>query len=121
MAIVGSLYVGYFPNAGFLRISPRVAGILHADHAEHAIMIDYKEDTLPWYVGGSIRGERDNSFLTDTPPADWPQWIVITGNIWKKTPAAIQKQFDVQGPVHGLAYSDSARIVDVYVLRKKAF
>jgi hypothetical protein len=83
-------------------------------------MIDYKEDTLPWYDGGRIRGERDNNFLSDTPPGDWPRWIVITGDIWEKTAAVIQQQFDVQGPVHGLAYSDGARIVDVYVLRKKS-
>jgi hypothetical protein len=119
MAIVAILYVGYFPNAEFLRISPRVASILHDDHAERAIMIDYKEDTLPWYDGGSIRGERDNTFLTDTLPSDWPQWIVLTSDIWKKTPPLIQQRFDVRATVRGWEYAEQGRIVDVLVLQKK--
>lgn len=120
MVLVVLLYVGYFPNAQFLRLSPRVAALLRADHAEHPIMIDYKEDTLPWYQGGTIRGQRDNDFLIDHPATDWPRWIVLTRHIWQNMPPAIQQQFDVQGPVHGWAYSDGGRIVDLYVLRKKS-
>ena len=83
-------------------------------------MIDYKEDSLPWCEGGTIRAQRENDYLIHTAPSDWPKWIVLTGEIWRQTPPAIQQQFEVIGdPVHGLAYADHLRTVDVYVLRKR--
>ncbi len=113
-------YEFVLPNVASLRISQRVADILHANNASHAIMIDYKEDTLPWCEGGTIRAQRDNDYLIHTSPSDWSQWIVLTGDIWHHTPPEIQQQFDVIGnPVHGLAYADHLRMVDVYVLRKR--
>jgi 4-amino-4-deoxy-L-arabinose transferase-like glycosyltransferase len=113
-------YEFVLPQVAWLRVSQRVADILHANNASHAIMIDYKEDSLPWCEGGTIRGQRENDYLIHTSPSDWPKWVVLTGEIWHQTPRAIQQQFDVIGnPVHGLAYADHLRTVDVYVLRKR--
>ncbi len=122
MLLVVIFYVGYLPNAQFLRTSQRIADTLHFYGGKNAIMIDYKEDSLPWCEGGMIRAQRDNDFLLHHPPTDWPKFIVLTGEIWRRTPFDIQKQFDILDgkPIRGLAYSDSGRVVDVFVLRKKA-
>jgi hypothetical protein len=126
MLIVLVMFVGFFPSAQFLRTSQRIADVLHQNGAKSAIMIDYKEDSLPWCEGGSIRGQRDNDFLIHNPPQSWPNFIVLTGEVWRKTPFEIQRQFDVLGTIRGWDYSDHlpttpgpGRVVDVFVLRKK--
>jgi 4-amino-4-deoxy-L-arabinose transferase-like glycosyltransferase len=122
LLIVLVMYVGYLPNAQFLRTSQRVADVLHYYDGKNAIMIDYKEDSLPWCEGGTIRGQRDNDFLLHNPPGSWPKFIVLTGEVWRRTPFYIQRQFDILDghPIRGLAYSDGGRVVDVFVLRKKS-
>jgi 4-amino-4-deoxy-L-arabinose transferase-like glycosyltransferase len=121
LLIVLVMYVGYLPNAAFLKTSQRIADVLHESSAINPVMIDYKEDSLPWYEGGSIRAQRDNDFLLHNPPEAWPQYLVLTGEVWRRTPFEIQQKFEVLGghPIRGFAYSDNGRIVDVFVLRKK--
>jgi 4-amino-4-deoxy-L-arabinose transferase-like glycosyltransferase len=121
LLIVLVMYVGYLPNAAFLRTSPRIADVLHDAHATNPVMIDYKEDSLPWYEGGTIRAQRDNDFLLHNPPEVWPQYLVLTGEVWRRTPFDLQQKFQVLGghPIRGWAYSDNGRVVDVFVLRKK--
>ena len=122
LAIFALMYGGFLPTAPFLRISPRVAEILHAHGSEsrHAMMIDYKEDSLPWYEGGTIRKQRENDYLEKTAPLLWPKYLVLTREIWDRTPAEIQQQWEFAGePVHGWAYSDGGRVVDVIVIRRR--
>jgi 4-amino-4-deoxy-L-arabinose transferase-like glycosyltransferase len=128
MLIVLVMYVGYFPSAQFLRTSQRIADVLHEHAGKDAMMIDYKEDSLPWCEGGTIRPQRDNDFLVHNPPQMWPNFLVLTGEVWRKTPFEIQDQFEILGgyPIRGWDYSDhlpstpgAGRVVDVFVLRKK--
>jgi hypothetical protein len=121
LLIVLVMYVGYLPNAQFLRTSQRIADVLHYYDGKNAIMIDYKEDSLPWCEGGTIRPQRDNDFLLHNPPESWPKFIVLTGEVWRRTPFDIQRQFDILDghPIRGLAYSDGGRVVDAFVLRKR--
>ena len=126
--IIAVLWVGYFPNAAFLRTSQRIADVLHQYGATNPIMIDYKEDSLAWCEGGTIRPERDNAFLLHHPPQEWPEFIVLTGEVWRRTPFEIQHRFEVLDghPIRGWDYSDHlpttpgpGRVVDVFVLKKK--
>ena len=123
MVFVAILYGLVLPHVRALRISPRVAEVLQREdaiHAGDAIMIDYKETSLPFYQGGTIRPQRDDQFLEHTPTSEWPRWIVLTGDVWKKTPATIQDRFDVIDTIHGWNYADGGRVVDVMVVRKRA-
>jgi hypothetical protein len=122
------LYIGFLPHAAFLRTSQRVADALsyYKIGPGQVIMIDYKEDSLPWCQGGQIRAQRDNDFLTKNPAEAWPPYIVLSGEVWRRTPFEIQRQFDLLDIVRGWAYSDNppsgtgpGRVVDVFVLRKK--
>lgn len=119
--IIAVLYRGYLPYASFMRISNQVANVLISEGATRpgdAIMIDYKETSLPFYQGGTIRPQRDNKFLEMTPPIEWPKWIVLTDKIWNQTPDAIKENLTVVSKTHGLNYADGGRKLDVLVVRK---
>jgi 4-amino-4-deoxy-L-arabinose transferase-like glycosyltransferase len=119
---VTALYALVLPHVRQLRISPRVADILidqNATHPGDAIMIDYKEPSLAFYQGGTIREQRDKNFLQNTPSSDWPRWIVLTREIWDAWPQAIKDQLQIVGDVNGLNYADGWRKEDVIVLRKR--
>jgi 4-amino-4-deoxy-L-arabinose transferase-like glycosyltransferase len=121
-AIILLLFTLYLPNADYLRISPNVAAILREHGATDpgkVLMIDYKEDSLAFYQGGTIRKQRDNRFLETNPPDAWPAYLVITEEIWRKTPLEIRHRFDLLGSARGLSYADGGRILTVLVLRKR--
>jgi 4-amino-4-deoxy-L-arabinose transferase-like glycosyltransferase len=122
LILIGISYSLYLPNAPYLQISQQVAQILRREGATYhgaAIMIDYKETSLPFYQGGTVRPEKDDRFLEHIPQMEWPRWIVLTGEIWNSTPDQIRDQFETINVVHGLNYADKMRILDVMVIRKK--
>ncbi len=126
MAILVTICYGlYLPNAPFLRMPQQVADVLIDEGATHrgdAMMIDYKEMSLAFYQGGTIRPQRDNDFLINTLPLEWPRWIVISEAVWKRMPDAVQKRLEVVRTVRGLNYAgdDEAghHVFNVLVLRK---
>ena len=81
LAIVGVLYGYGCLNVPAIHTSQRVAAALCGEGATNpgsVIMIDYKEPSLAFYQGGTIREESNNSYLAQTDPLLWPRWIVIT-------------------------------------------
>jgi 4-amino-4-deoxy-L-arabinose transferase-like glycosyltransferase len=122
MLIIAVVFGGYFPHATFLQISPRIGQVLRSEGAVEsgdAVMIDYTEDTLAFYQGGTIRRQGDSAFLLHTHRWEWPMWIVLTDRIWQITPGAIRAEFDVIASVKGLWYVKGGRVVEVLVIRRK--
>lgn len=122
MLVVAVIYGVYFPSATFLHVSPQVAQILRDEGAVDAgdvVMIDYKEDSLGFYQGGTIR-RQNNDYLVRTERWDWPRWVVITDRIWKTMPKSIQDEFDELATVRGWWYVKGLKKVDVMVVRKKS-
>ncbi len=67
----------YLPAAPFLRISPHVAEVLRQQGATHpgdVRMVDYKEPSLAFYQGGTIREEPNEKDLLNQPLTRWPRW-----------------------------------------------
>ncbi|HWE01153.1 MAG TPA: glycosyltransferase family 39 protein [Tepidisphaeraceae bacterium] len=111
----------YFPNADFLRLSIRVADALKRQGATHpgdVRMIDYKEPSLGFYQGGSIREESDSKRFLANPLSQWPRWTVMTREVWNVTPAADKPYLRVVDSFRGWALS--ARIEEVMVVEKRA-
>lgn len=121
MATYAVLFGWYLPSARSLHLSARVAEILKSHGATangEAIMLDYKEPSLAFYQGGTIR---ENSSMTLTPALlnDAPPWLVITHEIWNKTPEPTRQRLEIVGAARGLAYADGGRTVEVLVARKR--
>ncbi len=116
------LFAVYFPQAKFLHLSEEVGAYLQTAGATtlyDVAMIDYKEDSLPFYQGGTIRPQRKNDFLSSEPPENWPAFLVITGEIWEQTPQSAKAHLEVLKTIRGLAYAAQGRVVDVMVVKKK--
>jgi 4-amino-4-deoxy-L-arabinose transferase-like glycosyltransferase len=114
------LHVGFLPAAGFLQVSRQTADILKANGATTAgdeIMIDYKEPSLAFYQGGTIREESRNDYLASVDPIFWPEWIVVTDDVWKKMPSEKRKLLEEVGSVEGWDYAGK-RVVEVKVMRR---
>lgn len=117
------LFALYLPRAPFLHLSEQVGGYLQSigvNQPGQSIAIDYKEDSLFFYQGGTIRPQRKDAFLKSTPPQEWPPYIVLTRKIWDDTPPEIQQQLEVLKTFKGWAYANKGRVMDVMVVRAKA-
>jgi hypothetical protein len=122
IVLMGVLFTWYLPGARFLHLSEEVGDYLQsvgATRVGDVYMIDYKEDSLPFYQGGSIRPQPKNAYLATTPPGEWGTYYVVTREIWEQTPADSRGRLDVLRTFHGWAYAAKGRVVDVMVVRKK--
>ena len=125
--MVGAVMLGvmYLPHTKALQVSERVARVL-ADNggtgpstAGKVVMVGYKEPSLGFYQGGTIREEEHADFLARTPQEKWPTWVVSDTTLWEAKPEQIKKQFKVLGRVRGLNVAQGPR-ADVTVLRRIA-
>jgi 4-amino-4-deoxy-L-arabinose transferase-like glycosyltransferase len=120
-AVMALLFGLYLPRADFLRVSARTADILTRQGATGpgaAFMLDYKEPSLAFYQGGTIR-ENPAMSLSDALLDAAPPWLVITDHVWQKSPEDVRDRVEVVGTVRGLAYADRGRVVEVMVVRKR--
>ena len=121
MALVGVIYGWYLPQAQFLQLSPRVADVLIAHdvvHPHQVIMLGYMEPSLAFYQGGTMR-EAGPIGLGPNFVAQFPQWMVVSADVWNQATPDVRQLFDVVADVRGLAYADHGRWVNVMVLRRK--
>ena len=126
LALIAVLYGLYLPNARFLQLPVQIADCLKQHGATHpgdAVMIEYKEDSVPYYQGGTLRREADDRFLNKHPdPATWPSWMVIAEDAWQRAPAEARDQFTVVQTFRGLNYVSriaGSNLVTVLVVRKR--
>ena len=110
----------YLPRAQFLRVSVRTADVLRREGATgpgRVLMLDYKEPSLAFYQGGTIREDRATALTPEHLDGATP-WFVITSDVWDKTAPAVREGFELVKPIRGLAYADG-RTVEVLVVRRR--
>jgi hypothetical protein len=91
----------------------------NAIHPYDAVMFEYKEPSLAFYQGGTIR-EYDLSLAQLAQNESEPWWVVTKRSIWEREAPKVRAAFDVIGtPMTGLDYSDNLTPVDIVVLRKR--
>jgi 4-amino-4-deoxy-L-arabinose transferase-like glycosyltransferase len=116
------LFGVYLPRSQPLRVPIRVADVLkqhNAIHPHEAVMFEYKEPSLAFYQGGTIR-EYDMSLGQLAQPDSAPRWVVTKKTIWDQATPDVRAAFEVIGPpIRGLDYSDALNTVEVMILRKK--
>lgn len=123
MASVLMLVYGlWLPHADFMWLPQRVATVLLREGATtkgDVFMIDFKEDSLPFYQGGTIRPQ-DDEYLTKQTPDAWATWLVLTDDLLKKMPPASAARLQIIDRLRGWAYADRGRIVEVLIAKKSA-
>jgi 4-amino-4-deoxy-L-arabinose transferase-like glycosyltransferase len=110
------------PELDFLRLSPRIAAALVREGATRpgdVRAIGYKEPSLAFYQGGTLRNESENAFLVTHPPERWPRWVVVRDDVWQQMPPEVLEHLDVVETFRGIAYADDPRVIEVVVARKK--
>jgi 4-amino-4-deoxy-L-arabinose transferase-like glycosyltransferase len=120
MAVIAVLYILYLPSAQFLWLPQRIASVLLENGATRVgdvINLDYREDSLAYYQGGTIR-EKENSYFADTPRDRWATWVVLTDDLWKKLPPDIRAHYASLATFRGIAYAKRGAIVEVVILRR---
>jgi 4-amino-4-deoxy-L-arabinose transferase-like glycosyltransferase len=120
---IGALLFGvYFPHSEPLRLSIRAADILKANGVTQpgqALMLDYKEPSLAFYQGGTIR-EAKHSLPVVQHINTAPPWMVMTREIWNESPPEAKARMEIIGqPLRGYNYSDSLRPTELLVVRKR--
>jgi predicted permease len=112
------VFTVFLPRAPYLRLSIEVADLLKqvgATQPGQVVMQDYKEPSLAFYQGGTIREWSDGSINPDILPV----WTVTTRDVFNTASDEVKAKFDVVGSVRGLAIADRMRDVEVMVLKKK--
>lgn len=118
--LVAVLFGLYLPNASRVRASILVADELKklgATGPNAVWMMDYKEPSLAFYQGGTIR-ENSNLVITPALVEKAPPFLVITNEVWKNTDPAVQALYEVKATVPALAYADRMRRLDVMIVKK---
>jgi 4-amino-4-deoxy-L-arabinose transferase-like glycosyltransferase len=126
---IGSMATGmmlfgvYFPSAEPLRLSIRAANVLKENEVirpGQVLMLDYKEPSLAFYQGGTIR-EAKHSLPVVEHIDTAPPWMVMTRQIWDKAPASSRAKMEIIGhPLRGFNYSDSLRPAELLIVRKRS-
>jgi hypothetical protein len=75
-------------------------------------MIGYKEPSLAFYQGGTIREQGENDFLLTHPPPEWPRFLVIARTSGTGMPAAVKSQWHLAGVTRGRDLADKSADVD---------
>ncbi len=121
ICVTGLLYGIYLPRAQFLRLSILAADVLRANGVTHpgqSLMTDYKEPSLAFYQGGTIR-EALSPVIVRGEYDRWKPWMVMTRDVWNRSPDAVRARLEVVAHFHGLAVADAMRDVDVMVVRTR--
>jgi 4-amino-4-deoxy-L-arabinose transferase-like glycosyltransferase len=121
MGIIAILYGIYLPRAQFLRLSILTADVLREQRATgpgQCVMVDYKEPSLAFYQGGTIR-EHLSEFVISGKTEQWTPWMVITRDVWNRSSPQVQAHLQVIADFRGLSVADSMRDIDLMVVRKR--
>jgi hypothetical protein len=115
------MHLLFLPRAEFLKLSVRAAEVLSREGATapgRAVMLGYKEPSLAFYQGGTIREHRA-TIVTDGVLESAPPWLVITKEVWEKSPQDARDRVKILASFRGLDIAAGMRVVEVMVLREK--
>jgi 4-amino-4-deoxy-L-arabinose transferase-like glycosyltransferase len=112
----------YLPSSQPLRLPSRIAAVLREHHVVHpgeVMMLDYKEPSLAFYQGGTIREARHSLDVLKQLDAA-PPWLVMTREIWDQATPEERSQLQIVGsPMRGLNYSEKGRVIEILIVRNK--
>lgn len=115
----------YLPNVGAITLSKRVATELidiKATVPGQVQMIGFKEPSLAFYQGGTIREQSEGTYLAATPSERWPRWTVIDDEAWRQTlkmTPTVEGRMIPRATLRGANLADGKKQTIVHVFEKK--
>ena len=122
----------YLPNVEALTLARRVATelrVIGATQAGQEQMIGFKEPSLAFYQGGTIREQSSSRYFDEVPEAQWPRWTVIDDKSWSGDPSDREKHPGVSAAkkarlillksLHGANLADGSARTTVHIVEKK--
>jgi 4-amino-4-deoxy-L-arabinose transferase-like glycosyltransferase len=110
----------YLPAAPFLQLSNEAGQVLR-DHGvtgpKQVVMLDYKEPSVAFYQGGTIR-EGTAMVASDKLLDSSPPWLVITDEVYYAK-VTDRSRLEVVARFKGLDLSAGLRVIEVLVVKKK--
>jgi 4-amino-4-deoxy-L-arabinose transferase-like glycosyltransferase len=126
IVLMAVLFAFYLPRVQPLQLSRCIGDVLRhngggaeSTTAGDVQMIAYKEPSLAFYQGGTIREQSENDFLKTHSPEQWPRFLTIRQDVWDDTPPEIRAKLEILGECRGWAYADKGRTWTVIVVRKR--
>ena len=110
----------YLPAAPFLQLSKEAGHVLRDNGAtgpQQVVMLDYKEPSLAFYQGGTIR-EGTAMVASDKLLDSSPPWLVMTDQVYNAK-ATDRARLQVVARFKGLDLSAGLRVIEVLVVKKK--
>lgn len=95
-AVIAIAFAVYIPATPSLTLASRVGTDLRERMKSSpgaARMVDFKEPSVAFYQGGTIREESNGDFLQTTPRDRWPRWLIIDVNTWHDQPEAVRRRW----------------------------
>jgi len=134
LLLVGLFYGWVLPRSYFLHPSSRTAAILAQHNGVNAPIgevkvlvyqipgqrpLGFRDPTLPYYQGGTIRELIGERILETLPPEQWPRLMVITDQIWNIFDPEVREQLEILGTVRAFLYAGDQSITDLKVVTRK--
>lgn len=120
-AVVALAFAVYWPATPSLTLARRVGTELQSLQQERpgpARMVEFKEPSLAFYQGGTIRSLGDPLALAS--PTDRPRWLVTEESAWRRQPDAVRAGWSIERTLRGLNLAgDGLRPQTIVILENR--
>jgi 4-amino-4-deoxy-L-arabinose transferase-like glycosyltransferase len=121
LVLLSLIWGVYLPRADYLRASILTAEELHRRglvDAGEVVMLGYKEPSLAFYQGGTIR---EHSSMKLTPALRWrtPPHLVISDQVWTATATTERESYEILAEYPCLNYAGGMKVQRVMIVRRK--
>ena len=119
--IVAFAWTLFVPATTAFTLSKRVGETLRKIGAtRNVVMIEFKEPSLAFYQGGTIREQTRETLVDTTISSKVPQWIVISDDILQQQSAELRSGFTIIETFRGMNLADGRREQTVSILERKS-
>lgn len=116
-AVVTFAWSVFVPATPALNLAKRAGMKLQSLGAvENVRMIEFKEPSLAYYQGGTIREQSEQALPS---PQDGADWIVISGEVYDAQSPESQAAYDIVASFRGINVGDGRLQQVVHVLQRK--
>lgn len=118
MAVLFPLVFGFLvPQLWFMRLGREIGNDLRSRGAVgvgNVIMVGYREPSLAFYQGGTIR-EAETGDLTTTSAT----WATVPQPVWSAVDRETRKKWNIVSTHRGIAYANKPDVIEVLIVNRR--